>query len=284
MLLITGATGTIGRPLVDLLAADGVKVRAITRNPEAAELPAGVDLVPGDTTRPETLGSAFDGVTTLFLHPRAVREAAREVVALARRQGVQRVVAFSAMNVEEPLNHQPSRFIGDRNKEVEEAAVDSGIAWVSLRMGYFAGNTLRAWGAQIRAGDVIRGPYAAFAESPVHERDLAAVAARVLTSDAFTGRRLELTGPESLTHAEMVAVIGEVIGRPLRYEEVPPEIALHGFVRAGFDQPAAEALVARYARGVGEPAPVSNHVEEVLGRRAGTYAEWVAANAVAFWR
>src|SRR6266516_3821410 len=285
MILVTGATGTVGRPLVELLASEGVKVRAITHNPETANLPAGVEVANGDLSRPDTLAPLLEGVTALFLHPRAVGLAAGELLALARKRGVQRVVALSAMNIDDPLDQQPSRYNGDRNKEVEDAAVASGLGWVSLRASSFAIDTLQAWGAQIRAGDVVRYPYASFAEAQIHERDLAGVIARALRSDdlvARRGRRLELTGPQALTHQQMVAIIGEAIGRPLRYQEVPPEVAKRAMVQQGIPEPFVEVLIARYAREIGEPAPVTSQVERILGRPALTYAEWVADHAAAF--
>ena len=211
MLLITGATGTFGRPLIDALVNEDVKVRAVTHDPQAASLPAGVEVVEGDLSRPDMIAPLLEGVTALFLHPRAVGPAAGELLALARERDVRRVVVLSATNVNYPPDQQPSRYQGDRNKEVEDAAVASGLAWVSLRASFFAANTLRAWGAQIRAGDVVRGPYANFSEALIHERDLAEVVARALGSDdlvARRGRRLELTGPQPLTHQQMVATIG----------------------------------------------------------------------------
>ena len=285
MLLVTGATGTIGRPLIDILVNQGAKVRAVTHNPQAAGLPAGVEVVEGDLSRPATIAPLLDGVTALFLHPRAVGLAAGELLTLARQRGVQRVVALSATNVDDPLDEQPSRYQGDRNKEVEDAAVASGLAWVSLRASSFAANTLRTWGAQLRAGDVVRYPYASFAEALIHERDLAEVIAHALGSDALVarrGRRRELTGPPSLTHQQLVATIGEVLGRPLRYQDLPPEVAKQGMVQQGIPEAFVQALMARYAREVGQPAPVTGEVERVLGRPVRTYAEWVADHAAAF--
>ena len=282
MLLVTGATGTIGRPLIDALLNEDVKVRAVTHDSQAANLPAGVEVVEGDLARPDTIAPFLEGVTALFLHPRAVGLAAGELLGLARERGVRRVVALSATNVDDPLDQQPSRYNGDRNKEVEDAAVASGLAWVSLRASSFAANTLRTWGAQIRAGDVVRYPYANFAEALIHERDLAEVIARALHSDdlaARRGRRLELTGPQSLTHQQLVATIGEVLGRSLRYQELPPEVAKQGMVQQGIPEAFVEALMARYAREVGQPAPVTGDVERILGRPARTYAEWVADHA-----
>jgi uncharacterized protein YbjT (DUF2867 family) len=285
MILVTGATGTVGRPLIDVLVSEGAKVRALTHNPQAANLPAGIELADGDLSRPDTIAPLLEGVTALFLHPRAVGLAAAELLALARQQGVQRVVALSAMNVDDPLDQQPSRYQGDRNKEVEDAAVQSGLGWVSLRASSFAIDSLQAWGAQIRAGDVVRYPYASFAEAQIHERDLAEVIARALGGDdlvARRGRRLELTGPQALTHQQMVAIIGEVIGRPLRFQEIPPEVAGQGMVQYGLPEPFVQALMARYAREVSQPAPVTGEVARVLGRPACTYAEWVADHADAF--
>ncbi|MEV1249284.1 NAD(P)H-binding protein [Nonomuraea sp. NPDC050022] len=274
MILVTGSTGLVARPLIELLVAEGAKVRAVSRSPQTAGLPDGVEVV----ARPDV----FDGVSALFLHPRAVASGGVELLDMARRNGVRRVVALSASNVDDDLADQPSRFRGDRNKEAEEAAIGSGLEWVSLRACSFAVNTLHSWGGQIRVGDVVRGPYAKFAEALIHERDLAAVGARALLTDEFAGQRLELTGPHSLTHEETVAIIGEVIGRPLRYQEIPPEAAAQGMISRGFPQPFVEALMARYARGVGQPARVTGEVERVLGRPARTFAEWVADHAAEF--
>jgi uncharacterized protein YbjT (DUF2867 family) len=279
MFLVTGATGTIGRPLLEVLVDEGAKVRAVTRDPQATNLPAEVEVVQGDLTRPATIAPHLEGITALFLHPRAVGLAAGELLALARQRGVQRVVALSATNVDDPLDQQPSRYNGDRNKEVEDAAVASGLEWVSLRASSFAANTLRAWGAQLRAGDVVSYPYASFAEAPIHEQDLAEAIARALGSDALVarrGRRLELTGPQSLTHQQLVASIGEVLGRPLRFQEIPPQAATQGMLAQGLPGPFVQALMARYAREVGQAAPITGEVERILGRPARSYAEWVA--------
>jgi uncharacterized protein YbjT (DUF2867 family) len=189
------------------------------------------------------------------------------------------------MNVDDDLDTQPSRFQGDRNKEVEDAAVASGLEWVSLRASSFASNALRAWGGQIRVGDLVYGPYAAFTESPIHERDLAEVASLALRGDepvARRGRRLELTGPQSLSHQQMVAIIGEVIGRPLRYQEIPPVAAEQGMIAQGIPKPFVQALLARYARELPQVAPVTGEVERILDRPALTYAEWVADHAAGF--
>jgi uncharacterized protein YbjT (DUF2867 family) len=282
VILVTGATGTIGRLLVDVLAGEGAEVRVVTRDSETSGLPAGVDVVTGDPSRPDTIASSLKGVTSVFLHPRAVGEAAADLLALARERGVERVVALSAINVDDDLTEQPSRFQGDRNKEAEDAAVASGLEWVSLRPASFAVNTLFTWAPQIRAGGVVRGPYAAFAEPLIHERDVAEVAARALFDADLTGERLRLTGPQALSHERLVTEIGNVIGRPLRYAEIPPEAFSQALLQRGLPQPFVEALMARYARGVGPAEAVTGEVERILGRPARTYAEWAADHAAAF--
>ncbi|GAA4601938.1 NAD(P)H-binding protein [Actinoallomurus liliacearum] len=282
MILVTGATGTIGRPLIDLLVREGAKVRAVTRDPEAAGLPSGVEAVAGDPSRPGTVVPHLEGATAVFLHPRAAGEAAADLLAFARERGVERVVVLSAINVDDDPAQQPSRFQGDRNKEAEDAAIASGLEWVSLRAASFAVNTLRTWAPQVRAGDVVRGPYAAFAEPLIDERDVAEVGARALLGADLAGRRLRLTGPRSLSHTALVTVIGEVIGRPLRYAEVPPEAFARGLVERGLPRPFVEALMARYARGAGPAETVTDEVARILGRPARTYAEWVADHAAAF--
>lgn len=282
MYLITGATGIIGRPLVEVLHAEGVPVRAVTRNPRTANLPAGVEVIDADPSRPDTLARHLDGVTGLFLHPRAAGLAGAELLALAKDRGVRRVVALAALNVDDDLDEQPSRFRGDLNRENEQAAVESGLEWVSLRAGYFARNALLSWGAQIRAGDVVFGPYAKNAESPVHELDLAEVGARALRTDELVGRRPVLTGPDSLTHEELVTIIGEVLGRPLRYQEIPPEAAKQGMLQLDVPEPFVTALLARFARELGQPAPVTGEVEKALGVPARTFSQWVTDHAADF--
>lgn len=284
MILVTGATGTIGRPLVNVLAAAGEQVRALARHTgrPADELPAGVEAVPGDLSRPETIVAALHGVTTLFVHPRAVGAAAPTLLALAAEHGVKHVAALSAINVDDDLAWQPSRFNGDRNKEVEDAVIASGLPWVSVRPSAFAVSATAMWASQIRNGDVVRGPYAGFADPFIHEVDVASVLARALLDDSLAGQKISITGPQSVTHAEMVSTIGEVIGRPLRYEEISPSEAAEGIIALGLPRSFANAMMARYSRELETPYPVTDGVEKILGHPARSYAEWVVDHTSAF--
>jgi uncharacterized protein YbjT (DUF2867 family) len=266
--LITGATGTVGRPL--LAELHGQAVRAVTRDPSR---------LPGAVAAPDVTG-----VTALFLHPRAVGLGAADLLARAKAAGVRRVVVLSAVNVDDPLDEQPSRCNGDRNTEVEAAAIGSGLEWVSLRAAYFAINAAWSWAPQLRAGDVVRAPFPRAAEAPVDPRDLAAVAARALVADDYVGRKLVLTGPESLTQEEMVATIGRVLGRDVRFDPVPAAVAAARMVEHGHRPEFVAALMARYERENGRPAHVSGDVEKVLGRPARSFADWVADHTDLFGR
>ena len=151
----------------------------------------------------------------------------------ARREGVTRLVALSAINADDDFSRQPSRFRGDRNKEVEELAVDSGLEWVSLRPTVFITNFFGMWAPQIQAGDVVNGPYATASTAPIVDRDISAVAAKALLTDELVGRKIPLTGPQAFTNTELVEVIGTVLDRPLRYQEVPAELVRQRFIGLG---------------------------------------------------
>ncbi|WP_328613509.1 NAD(P)H-binding protein [Amycolatopsis sp. NBC_00355] len=281
MIVLTGATGLVGRLLATELEDHGV--RAITRSPLGPGFPPGVEVVEGDPQRPATLEKALRGADALFLHSRAVGDAAYDVVALARELGVRRVVALAAANVDDRPDAQPSRFRGDRNKEVDDAAASSGLEWVSLRPSSFALNALTAWGGQIRAGDDVRYVYAAFEESPLHERDLVEVLGKALLDDDLLGRRIDLTGPESLSHEEMVRQIGVALGRSLRFHEIPALVAAKGMLANGLPEPFVTAMMARYAAHLVRPQfPPAPEVEKILGRPARTFAEWAADHAAEF--
>jgi uncharacterized protein YbjT (DUF2867 family) len=282
---VTGATGNVGRPLIDLLLRDGARVRAVTRSPRTAGLPDAVELVEGDPSRPETLATAMQGVTALFLNPVAVRGAAVDLLALARAGGAVRVVALSASTVDDDPAAQPSRAVGVNYRATEDAVEACGLEWVTLRSGAQATNSIRMWAAQIRSGGgVIFGPYAASRAAAVDERDVAAVAARALLTDGLVGARPVLTGPESLTQEQMVVTIGDALGRPLRYQEIPPEVARRAMLDRGapFTEALVNRLLAWLANGVEHPAPVTHDVETILGRAATTYAQWAVDHAGAF--
>jgi len=225
-IVVTGATGNVGRPLVSLLAAAGARVRAVTRTPGGVGFPDGAEAVSSTI-------DALPGASAVFLNSRALGDHLADVVAVARHSGVRKLVALSAINADDDLSRQPSRVRGDRNREVEQLAVDSGADWVSLRPAVFATNFAGMWSAQIQAGDVVGGPYAHASSAPIVEADIAGVAAHALLTDELVGQRIPLTGPQAFTNAELVDVIGTVLGRPLRYLEAPPDAVRQRFIDIG---------------------------------------------------
>jgi len=275
MIVVTGATGNVGRPLVSELAAAGARVRAVTRAPETAGFPDGVEAV-------SSPADALPGASAVFLNSRALGDELADVVALARRSGVTKLVALSAINADDDFSRQPSRFRGDRNKEVEQLAVDSGLDWVSLRPAVFASNFVGMWAAQILAGDVVGGPYAAASAAPIVDADISAVAARALLTDELVGQRIPLTGPQALSNSELVEIIGRVLGRPLRYFEVPPDVVRQRFISLGLGAEFADAYAAMLAETLGKPALVTSEVEKITGRPATTFAQWVTEHRYLF--
>jgi uncharacterized protein YbjT (DUF2867 family) len=268
-IVVTGATGNVGRPLISELAAAGARVRAVTRTPETAGFPDGVQAV-------SSAVHALRGASAVFLNSRALGAELADVVALAKRAGVSKLVALSAINADDDFSRQPSRFRGDRNKEVEQLAVDSGLPWVSLRPTVFASNFVGMWSAQIRAGDVVGGPYAAASAAPIVDADIAAVAAQALLTDELVGQQIPLTGPQAFSNSELVGIIGAELDRPLRYLEAPPEVVRQRFIGLGLGAEFADAYTAMLAETLDKPALVTREVEKITGRPATTFAQWVS--------
>jgi uncharacterized protein YbjT (DUF2867 family) len=278
-IVVTGATGNVGRPLIAELVAAGAHVRAVSRSPNTADLPDGVEAF-------RSVTDALPGASALFLNSRALGQPGRNglaaAVGLAAEVGVTKLVALSAINADDDFACQPSHFRGDRNKETEQLSVDSGLAWVSLRPSVFASNFGGMWSAQLRAGDVVAGPYAGASTAPIVDSDVSAVAARALLTDDLVGQKIPLTGPQALTNIQLVKIIGTMLRRRLQYRELPPEVVRHRFIGLGFPAAFGDAYVAMLARTLDKPALVTNEVEKILGRQPRTMADWVSEHAGLF--
>jgi uncharacterized protein YbjT (DUF2867 family) len=277
MIVVTGATGNVGRHLVDELVQGGVEVCAVTRDPARARMPDGVRVA-------RLADLSFRDVTGVFLNAAVMQgEEPGEFLDRAARHGVQRIVTLSSLSVLDVLDGgaDPANAIGLMHRRLEAAIEASGPAWTHLRPGAFAANA-RQWAAQVRAGDTVRGPYADARTAPIHEADIAAVAARALLSDDQAGRAPVLSGPQSLSFAEQVGILGEALGRPLVYEEIPPEAARKAMVGAGMRADLADTLLRLYAGVVGRPAEISAETERITGRPARSFAAWAAEHAAEF--
>ncbi|HSU14097.1 NAD(P)H-binding protein [Longimicrobium sp.] len=275
--LVTGATGRVGREVVAQLLAAGVPVRALTRRPEAAGLPAGVEVVAGDLTVPGSLGAALRGVRSVFLVWTAAPDTAPAVIEGLAAHAPRVVLLSSPHQTPHPFFQQPNPMAAF-HAGLERLIAAAGLASTILRPGMFASNARLWWADQIRGNGVVRWPYAAAETAPVDERDIAAVAARALCDDAHAGGDYVLTGPEPLSQAAQVSAIGTAIGRPIRFEEVSPE----EFRREIMPHPAADMLLAAWRAALGHPAFVTSTVAGITGLPARTFARWAADHAGAF--
>jgi uncharacterized protein YbjT (DUF2867 family) len=279
-ILVTGATGNIGRAVVSQLAAQGAPVRAMVRNPEAARLPANVEVVQGDLTVPQTVDACLDGVDAVFLVWTAAREAAAPAIEPMAKQARRIVFLSSPHKTQHPLFQQPNP-LREFHSHIERLIEGAGVEWTMLRPGMFAANARSWWAPQIRAGDVVRWPYLSVPTTPIHERDVAAAAVRALCEDGHAGAEYLLTGPESLTQAEQIETIGRMIGRRLRVEEITPDEArreMAGIMPAF----AIEMLLNAWSAAIGHPAWMTSAVNEITGSRGRTFAEWVSDHAGEF--
>ena len=250
VILVTGATGTVGRQVVTQLRERVVPVRAVARDPASAGLPAGVEVARGDLADPASLEPHLAGADSVFLvwpfsSPELAADLGARVVELLARH-VTRVVYLSA----QAAAGRPDSFWATMERLIE----DSGAAWTFLRPTGFAANTLM-WADQIRGQGAVRWPYGAASRSLVHESDLAAVAVRVLTEDRHAGQRYLLTGPEAITQADQARIIGEVTGRAVRWEELPPEQGRRQLLAAWGDPGFVDSALATWAGMVTQPDP-----------------------------
>lgn len=282
-ILVTGATGNVGRIVVEQLVAAGQQVRALTRDPGRASLPDGVRVVRGDLAEPDTLPDALAGVERMYLFP--VPATAKEVVGLAKRAGVQRIVVLSSGAV--TGGHDT-----DFHLPVERAVEESGLAWTHVRPGEFMLNKLWLWGPSIRAEGVVRDPYPDAAWYPVHERDIADVATAALLEDGHAGVAYDLNGGELISRRDQVRAIAEALGRDIEFEVVTRDQARDmyrrqgGFAAAmadfllGFEdysgaQIESESTVEFDPASLGSPPTA----ERVTGQPARTFAEWARDHA-----
>jgi uncharacterized protein YbjT (DUF2867 family) len=279
-ILVIGGTGTVGRQVLRRLAATGAQVRALARNPGAARLPSQVEVVRGDLTLSETLDGCLDGIDAVFLvwtAPAAAVAPVLERIATHAR----RIVFLSApLKTAHPLFQQPNP-LRAMFEQIEQLIETSGLQWTFLRPGMFAANALSWWAPQIRAGDVVRWPHLAATTAPIDERDIAAVAVRVLCEDGHAGAEYVLTGPQSLSQFEQVSAIGCVIGRSLRIEEISPDEARRELLTVA-PAVAVNMLLQAWAAAIGQPAHVTSTVAEITGAPQHTFLDWATDNAAEF--
>jgi uncharacterized protein YbjT (DUF2867 family) len=278
MILVTAATAPVGRSLVEQLATAGTPVRALTRDPEKAALPAAAEVVAGDLADPDSLAAAFAGVDAVFLLA-AMPGFAPAFVKAAAEAGVRRVVFQSTAEIVEGAAEQPNE-IAAFHRDIEQEIEASGLEWTFLRLDVSSADALQ-WAfdvpGQLAQGDVVRGPYADANGSPIHPADFAAVVITALTGEEHANVAYHVTGPHSLSHREQIELIGAAHGRALRFEELSPAAA----AEAISPYAPAELLFATWREHVIRPAPVTDVIERLTGRPGRTPQEWARAYPIA---
>ncbi|MEU6643248.1 NAD(P)H-binding protein [Saccharomonospora sp. NPDC046836] len=265
-ILVTGATGNIGRMVVDQLLARGERhIRALTNNPVKAALPPTVEVAEGYLRRVDTLPAAFKGVSKVYLAP--TPETVQEVLRLAREAGVQHIVDLSG---------EPDSWWGTVNTAVEE----SGLAWTHLWPGDFMENSLM-WAEQIRRTGAVREPNPDAASAPIAMDDIAAVAATALLDDTHRGRAYSLTGPETLTRTQLLASISAALGRDIPFVTATPAETVAALAPAMGENTEwyVNNVLALFDNG---GLHANRAVEDITGRPATRFADWARTHAGEF--
>lgn len=271
-ILVTGATGTVGRQVVAELLARGHAVRALTRDPaRAGGFPAGVEVVQGDLTEPGSLVPALDGVTGLHLITFggpyfAPLETGPRILELARAAGVRRVTVLH----------------GGGPSLLEDAVrADDGVDWTVLMPVEFMANALE-WADSIAGSDEVREPFVTRLSAMVHEADIGAVAAVALTEDGHGRQEYVITGPELLTVGDKVETIAAARGRDIALVELTEEQAVAQWRAAGHPEDVIGFLLEAYGNTPEVGRTVVDTVQKVTGRPARTFTQWAADHADVF--
>ncbi|MGW7497404.1 NAD(P)H-binding protein [Streptomyces luteogriseus] len=280
MIVVTGATGNVGRSLVQALTGAGEKVTATSRRVADADLPGGVQARPADLTDAGSLRPVLDGADALFLQnggadahlldPGRILDAARD-------GGVRRVVLLSSQGV---VTRPESASHGGVGRAIEDAVRRSGLDWVILRPGGFDSNAY-AWAESVRTVRTVAAPFGDVGLPTVDPDDIAEVAAATLREDGHTGQVYELTGPALSTPRQRAGALAQALGEPVRFVEQTRDEALAQLLRF-MPGPVAETTLDI----LGEPTPaerrISPDIERVLGRAPGTFADWAHRHVAAF--
>lgn len=278
MIVVTGATGNIGRPLTQALADAGQQVTAISRH--AAAVPDGVRHVVADLAEPAGLKPALVGAKALFLLLSGDLHAAdadpADIIRVATAAGVRRIVLLSTQGV----STRPFGTTRIAMQTLENTLRESGLDWAVLRPGGFASNALW-WAESVRTQRLVAAPFGDTGVPIIDPADIAEVAAACLLDDRHSGAVYELTGPEVITPRQQTEAIAAALGTPVRFHELTRAEA-----KAGMTQSMPAELADDTLDILSSPSPaelrISPDVQRVLGRAPRTFADWAVRNVAAF--
>jgi uncharacterized protein YbjT (DUF2867 family) len=280
MILVTGATGTVGREVVAQLLVEGEKVRALTRNPSRAQLDERVELVAGDLNQAETVAKAVEGVDRIFSLAIGPELGAQEasLAQAAKNAGVRHFVKLSGLRP----GGEPRSLLASWHLDSERAIQNMGIAWTFVQPGAFMSNALY-WTDSIKGQGKVFSNYGDGKLPYIHPHDIAAVAVRALTEPGHEGKAYPVTGPEALSISELVKILSDAVGKPIDYVPITDEVAREGMQKAGLPIFLIDAMLpfASFVR-TGKGAEILPTVEQVLGRKPLTFAHWAGEHATYF--
>jgi uncharacterized protein YbjT (DUF2867 family) len=280
MILVTGATGTIGREVVAQLVAAGQKPRVLVRSPEKLKhLEGKIEVVKGDLDDAASLAKAMQGCDKLFLLTAGVDGPRLEAKAIdaAKAAGIKHVVKLSVLGAEfEAVS------FGKWHRASEKKLEASGLQWTFIRPGNFMTNTLM-WSDTIKKDGAIYQPVGNGKYASIDPADIAAVAVKALTADGHAGKAYALTGPESMSTQQMADVLGKALGKPVKHVDVPADAARSGMIAAGLPEGYVNALMELMAvMKAGGTDLVTPVFQELMGRKPTSFDQWVANNVGAF--
>jgi len=273
MIVVTGATGNVGRPLVRALVAAGEQVTAVSRGGAAVDLPAGVRHERADLVEPESLEPALDGAGALFLltSPEFMANGnLKDVVDVVRAAGVGRVVLLSSHGVG----------TGRHPLHLEDAVMQSGLEWTMLRPGNFDSNALQ-WADMVRAQRVVAAPFGDVALPAVDPADIAEAAAIALREPGHGGNIYTLTGPVPISPRQQAMAIGDALGESVRFVEQSRAEARSQML-GYMPEPVVEATLGALGTPSAAEQRVSPDIQRILGRPPRAFAEWAARTIAAF--
>jgi uncharacterized protein YbjT (DUF2867 family) len=279
MILITGATGNIGKELIPLLLEAGQTIRVLVRDErKVAHLGQHVERVVGDLDKPEMLIPAVKDIQRIFLVTFETHQDAN-VIEAAKQANVQHIVKLSTL---EATDHKIQ--VGKWHYEREELIRASGLDWTFLRPGMFMSNSIEWWAESITGQGSVFFPGGKKGKvAPIDPRDVAKVAAAALTQPGHSGQAYELTGSELFTIGEMVQVISHVLGKPIRYVDIPPIAAKLFMLKTGMDKTLVQALMEMLGSlRRNEAAITTDTVRRVTGQPPHTFEDWCQEHIKAF--
>lgn len=261
--LVTGASGLFGGEVARQLVASGIPVRVYVRDAaRAPQLNTPVEVVVGDYLDNGALAEAMSGIEKMFLasfdHPAAVEQQAN-LLAVARRSGVQHIVRLSSDGIEENHDLPIFRWHGQCERQLEA----TGIAWTHLRPVWVMQNF-----ESFVVDDLIRLPSGDGRIGLVDHRDVAATAVLALTSAGHENRAY-LLATESLSHGEIAEILSRATRRPIRYVDVDPDTYEQELATAEWDRPSIDSMLGLFddvRAGRNRDRAVADSVREILGR------------------